>query len=174
MFCIHCGKKLPDDARVCDACGTPVRPEYGSAEGDARSEGYRDGYDYGRSEGSGSAYDYGRPEGSGSDYDYGRSGGYSGGPERGGGTAIAALVLGILSAVSCCIPYFSIPLSLAGIVCGALGLKSSRRSMAVAALILSIVFLVLGVAYLIFLVTALVPYMDEFWEIFEYYSRQLH
>ena len=164
MFCIHCGKKLPDDARVCDACGTPVRPEYGSAEGDARSEGYRDGYDYGRPEGSGSTYDYGRP------------GGYSGGPkpERGGGTAIAALVLGILSAVSCCLPYFSIPLSLAGIVCGALGLKSSRRSMAVAALIVSIVFLVLGVAYLIFLVTALVPYMDEFWEIFEYYSRQLH
>lgn len=162
MFCIHCGKKLPDDARVCDACGTPVRPEYGSAEGDARSEGYRDGYDYGRPEGSGSAYDYGRP------------GGYSGGPERGGGTAIAALVLGVLSAVSCCLPYFSIPLSLAGIVCGALGLKSSRRSMAVAALIVSIVFLVLGVAYLIFLVTALVPYMDEFWEIFEYYSRQLH
>ena len=162
MFCIHCGKKLPDDARVCDACGTPVRPEYGSAEGDARSEGYRDGYDYGR------------PEGSGSAYDYGRSGGYSGGPERGGGTAIAALVLGILSAVSCCLPYFSIPLSLAGIVCGALGLKSSRRSMAVAALIVSIVFLVLGVAYLIFLVTALVPYMDEFWEIFEYYARQLH
>ena len=25
IFCVNCGKKLPADARFCDACGTPVK-----------------------------------------------------------------------------------------------------------------------------------------------------
>lgn len=27
MFCVHCGKQLPDTANFCDGCGTPVRKE---------------------------------------------------------------------------------------------------------------------------------------------------
>ena len=27
MFCTHCGKELPDDARFCTGCGTPITEE---------------------------------------------------------------------------------------------------------------------------------------------------
>ena len=26
MFCRHCGKQLPDQARFCNGCGNPVAP----------------------------------------------------------------------------------------------------------------------------------------------------
>ena len=80
-------------------------------------------------------------------------------PLRSGGLAIASLVLCILGAVSCCAPFFSIPLCIAGIVCGALGLKSDKRTMAMVSMIISIVFLVISIALLIYSI-ALIPYMD--------------
>ena len=56
------------------------------------------------------------------------------------------------------------------IICGVLGLKSDRRSMATAALIISIVFLVLAIAYFVFQMLAVVPYLDSIWESVEFYS----
>lgn len=173
MYCMNCGKKLPDDARVCDSCGMPV----GQYRRENEEENpYVSGYSYGTSEENGtsgydssqSAYEYGNAGEYGTSYEtsYGPDGET---PARSGGVAIAALVLCILAAVSCCVPMISIPLSIAGIICGGLGLKSDRRSMAIAALVISIVFLVLAIVYFIFQMVAVVPYLDSLWEEFEYY-----
>lgn len=128
--------------------------------GDEEENPYVSGYSYGTS----GRYDnsYGDSYGPNS---YGPEGAR---PVRSGGVAVAALVLCILAALSCCVPMISIPLSVAGIICGILGLKSDRRSMAVAALVISIIFLVLAVVYFVFQMVAVVPYLDSFWEEFGY------
>ena len=182
MYCMNCGKKLPDDAKVCDSCGMPVG-QYRREEEEENP--YVSGYSYGTTgESHTSGYDsgpsgyentdsYGYGNGYGNSYGENAQGAYSYGtegerPVRSGGVAVAALVLCILAALSCCVPMISIPLSIAGIICGVLGLKSDRRSMAIAALVVSIVFLVLAVAYFIFQMVAVVPYLDSFWEEFGY------
>lgn len=48
MYCNHCGKELPDDARFCDGCGNPIQPDqnmnqddpYASFRGTAGYPGY--------------------------------------------------------------------------------------------------------------------------------------
>lgn len=78
------------------------------------------------------------------------------GPDR-KGAAIAALVLGILSLASFCLVFCAAPLGLAGVITGVVGLKSSRRGMAMAGLILSI--LGIGVSVLLFILgVALFPW----------------
>ena len=69
------------------------------------------------------------------------------------GTAIAALILGIINLGSWCIPVCGLPLAIAGIVVGILGLKSTQRTMAIIGLalsgisfFLSIIVTVLGIA----------------------------
>lgn len=173
MYCMNCGKKLPDHAKVCDHCGMPVG-EY-KPEADLEENPYVSGYYDGSDERShhtayeGIRYEERKKE-QNATYGYSSSdrpewdsyGAYEEKPPlRGGGLAIAALVLCILGAVSCCAPYVSIPICIAGIVCGALGLKSERRTMAIVALIISIVFLVISIALLIYAI-ALLPYMEEY------------
>ncbi len=161
MFCMNCGKKLPDDAKVCDNCGMPVG-QYQRQEENPHTTGYDSDFGYERSSGyNQSSYEYGNGSYTSTEQP----------PVRSGGVAIAALVLGILGAVSCCFPIISIPVSIAGIVCGALGLKSDRRNMAVAALIVCVVFLILAIVALVLGIlgtVAAMSYMDEFWEEFYY------
>ncbi|HXD85355.1 MAG TPA: DUF4190 domain-containing protein [Urbifossiella sp.] len=71
-------------------------------------------------------------------------------PERtsgASGVAVAALVLGILSFPLLCCCHLNVPVAIAGIVCGILGLQknSQSRGMALAGLILSILSLVASV-----------------------------
>lgn len=65
------------------------------------------------------------------------------------GFAIAALVLGILSLCASVRWFCGGPISVAGIVMGVLGMKSSARKMAIAGLILSAIGLVLLVVVII-------------------------
>ena len=39
MFCVECGKELPDDAMFCDNCGAPVKQEESSPVQKQESEG---------------------------------------------------------------------------------------------------------------------------------------
>lgn len=57
--------------------------------------------------------------------------------------AIAGLVLGIASLLAWLLPLLGYPVSIAGIVVGALGKKSEKKNMAIVGLVLSIIGLVL-------------------------------
>lgn len=76
------------------------------------------------------------------DYDYSPPARGSGGDAN--ALAVISLVFGILSFPLLCCCYLNIPASLAGIVCGAIGMqKQQGKGMAIAGLILSIVSLLL-------------------------------
>lgn len=66
------------------------------------------------------------------------------------GLAIAALVLGILSLCAWLFPICGFPIAIAGVILGILGLKTSRRSMAIAGLIMSGIALLLTLGNAIF------------------------
>ena len=51
------------------------------------------------------------------------------------GFSIAALVLGIIALVLCCIWYVSIPCGIIALILGIIGLKSSKRGMSIAGII---------------------------------------
>jgi len=70
-------------------------------------------------------------------------------PEEGKGMAIASLVLGILSILLLCLPYFSMPLGIAGLVLAILARKKGQGSMATTGLVLSIIGIALGILFLI-------------------------
>lgn len=59
------------------------------------------------------------------------------------GVAIAALVLGCVNLLSWCLPICGLPLSIAGIVCGVMGMASpTKGGLAIAGLVLSILGLI--------------------------------
>lgn len=57
----------------------------------------------------------------------------------GKGLSIAAMVLGIVAVVLCCIWYLSIPCAILAIIFGIIGKKRDGRGMAIAGLVLGIV-----------------------------------
>jgi len=61
------------------------------------------------------------------------------------GLAIAALVCGILSLCSWLIPFCGGPIALAGIILGVLGMKSSKKGMALAGLIMAAIGILLTI-----------------------------
>jgi len=63
---------------------------------------------------------------------------------RGGGKAVASLVLGILGLVLWFIPLFGLPVTIIGLVLGIAALKSPRRGMAIAGTVMSVIGLVLS------------------------------
>lgn len=73
-------------------------------------------------------------------------------PARRGGVAIAALILGILSLVISFLTILDIPLIIAGIVCGAIGLTGSRKIMSAIGLGLSVLGVVAVVLWFIYFV----------------------
>ena len=62
-------------------------------------------------------------------------------PPPGGGKAIASLVLGLVGLIAWCLPLIGFPVSIVGIVMGSRGMKSDKRGMATAGLVLSIICL---------------------------------
>lgn len=65
---------------------------------------------------------------------------------RGGeGQAIAALVIGIVGALAWCLPIVGVPLAIVGIVLGAMGMKSSKRTLAIIGLVLCVLSLLAGI-----------------------------
>jgi hypothetical protein len=70
-------------------------------------------------------------------------------PDR-GGLAIGSLILGVASLCAWFFPICGFPVSIVGIILGALSLGSSRRGIAIAGLILAIVGLLLSLAYAAF------------------------
>jgi hypothetical protein len=65
------------------------------------------------------------------------------------GLAIAALVLGIINLGAWCLPICGLPLAIAGIITGILGLKSSQRVLAIIGLVLSVLGLLLSIINMI-------------------------
>jgi len=63
------------------------------------------------------------------------------------GLAIASLVLGILSLLTACLVVCA-PLGIAGVVTGIFGLKSSRRDLAIAGMILSAVGIIASIVFI--------------------------
>ena len=55
------------------------------------------------------------------------------------GFSIAALVLGIIALVLCCIWYVSIPCGIIALILGIIGLKSSKRGFSIAGIITGII-----------------------------------
>lgn len=91
---------------------------------------------------------------SGANYNYQNNGyqpPYNNGHQPYNGFAIAALVIGILSILPCCLfPYIGIPMNIVGLVLAIIGYKKPYgRGMAIASIVLNIVFLVLAIVWLI-------------------------
>lgn len=63
---------------------------------------------------------------------------------KGTGVAVASLVLGIVGLFAWLIPLVGLPVTITGVVCGAKGLKTTARGMAIAGLVTSIVGLCLS------------------------------
>lgn len=77
-------------------------------------------------------------------------------PQQGGnGLAIVSLVLGILSLVTCCFMYFSLPASIAGLITGILNIKKQNpgKGMAIAGIITSSISLLLAIIGIILVLT---------------------
>lgn len=64
------------------------------------------------------------------------------GPEQ-KGMSIASLVLGCCGFIAWCIPLFGYPVTIVGIILGAIGMKKGGRGMAIAGIICSSITLVL-------------------------------
>ena len=68
------------------------------------------------------------------------------------GFSIAALVLGIIAIVLCCIWYISVPCGILAIIFGIIGIKSSKKGMSIAGLITGAIGLVISILIFIALV----------------------
>ena len=68
------------------------------------------------------------------------------------GFSIAALVLGIIAIVCCCVWYISIPCGILAIIFGIIGIKSSKKGMSIAGLITGAIGLVISIIIFIALV----------------------
>ena len=177
MYCSNCGQRLTDDAKHCPNCGVLI-----VRDGEERSDDLykaeqpapeQPGYTYGQaSEPQGSGADpYAR-----TDYGYGQAPAqdpyahpYAAppAPTKADGHALAGLILSIVSAVCCCLPFIGLPCAILGIIFAAKGLKSqSRHTMAMIALILGIIFAVCNAVALVSLILALAN-GDTWQEIFE-------
>ena len=68
------------------------------------------------------------------------------------GFSIAALVLGIIALVLCCIWYVSIPCCIIALILGIIGLKSSKRGMSIAGIITGVIGMILSIVLVIAIV----------------------
>ncbi len=62
------------------------------------------------------------------------------------GKAVAGLVLGLVGIVAWFIPLIGFPVTIVGLIMSVLGLKSQKKNMAIAGLVLCIIFLVVTIA----------------------------
>ena len=68
------------------------------------------------------------------------------------GFSIAALVLGIIAIVLCCIWYVSIPCGIIALILGIIGLKSSKRGMSIAGIITGVIGMILSIVLVVSIV----------------------
>lgn len=68
------------------------------------------------------------------------------------GFSIAALVLGIIAIVLCCIWYISVPCGILAIIFGIIGIKSAKKGMSIAGLITGAIGLVISIIMFVALV----------------------
>ena len=68
------------------------------------------------------------------------------------GFSIAALVLGIIALILCCIWYVSIPCGIIALILGIIGLKSSKRGMSIAGIITGVIGMILSIVLVIAIV----------------------
>ena len=188
MFCGNCGATIAEGTAVCPVCGAVVpgggqtagdagymsydrqEPEPGPA-----FEPQWNGF--GREERPDPLYEDGRPlddafapedrwNGPGAEQpDHSRrplddafAPEPAGAPLRGSGFAVAALVLAFLSALTCIIPFVSLPLALIGLIFSIFGLRSEQRSMSKVAMVLSILFLIWNIGVVIVAVVFMKKY----------------
>ena len=167
MYCKVCGKELPDGAARCDECGTPVDGAYSNVGTDNANQDNNsqanNTYSYGNTSQSG---DNGYYQDNRSQYQYQQD--YSNmssqsdyqQPSNGRkGFAIASLVIGIIGLVgSCCsiatFGVLNLLLGVVGLIFGILGLKSQKRGMAIAGIVMGALNLIIGVLLLIIMVAA--------------------
>lgn len=62
------------------------------------------------------------------------------------GLSIASLVLGCCGIIAWCLPLFGYPVTIAGIICGCLGMKKGGKTLAIIGIILSAIFLIATLA----------------------------
>lgn len=67
------------------------------------------------------------------------------GTKKHGGLAVASLILGIMGLIAWFIPLFGAPITIAGLTLGIIGLKSTKREVAIAAIVLSSIGLLLTI-----------------------------
>ena len=67
------------------------------------------------------------------------------------GFSIAALVLGIVAIVLCCVWYISIPCGILAIVFGTIGLRSSKRGMSISGIVTGIIGIIISI-FIIFMI----------------------
>lgn len=63
----------------------------------------------------------------------------------GEGQAIAALVIGIVGGLTWCLPLVGIPLAIIGIVLGVMGMKSTKRTLAIIGIVFCVLSLIAGI-----------------------------
>lgn len=168
MYCTNCGQRLADDARHCPNCGVAVaggtaaqefkaaeettenvtatqesskapEPEKASAQESFKKseQAFTDANAYTAGAGQQTPH-YTQPEPVKSSAD---------------GKALAGLLLSIAGALTCCVPFLGLPLTVLGLIFSILGLKSEERhTMAIIAVVISGLFLVcnvmMGLGYL--------------------------
>ena len=65
------------------------------------------------------------------------------------GTAIGGFTVGLIALCSCCVPFFSVPLGIIGLILSILGFQSSYRGLAIAGIVLSALSLAFGILLLL-------------------------
>ena len=82
------------------------------------------------------------------------------------GFSIAALVLGIVAIVLCCVWYISIPCGILAIVFGTIGLRSSKRGMSISGIVTGIIGMIIS----IFIILMLGEIMNVLTSIFDSFN----
>ena len=131
MFCQNCGNQLPEGSTYCPSCGKPISEYQETSASDAPDYSTNNTFYY--------TPEPETPETSAEPEQKLRPDGY----------AIAALCLSIASLLCCCIVYLQIPVAIAGLVFGILGVKSNQKVMAIVSIVISAISLVLGITMLI-------------------------
>ena len=86
--------------------------------------------------------------------------------EKTSGLSIAAMVLGIVSIVTWCVWFISIPCSILALIFGILGVKKPGRGMAITGIVTGSI--VLAIWVLVFLGAFMTGFMEGFSEAFYY------
>ncbi len=119
LFCPECGASIEGERRYCPICGEALQPKEPNRapEPNFMQSGY-------------TQPGYTQPQVN---------------PDKFNGCAIAGLVLGIISLVTCCTSCIALLVAGAGLTCSILGLRSySKKGCAVAGLICSIAGLLMS------------------------------